>query len=97
MYAIQTNRSVHDQLDLPVLFAQVGHGVLEQQGVHPHLGPQQRHVAEDADKLLHAGLALGKVLLLAPGRPRHAAVAAQGRFAELLPLGELDGGSPGDV
>ena len=37
------------------------------------------------------------MLLLTPGRPCHAAVAARGRFAELLPLGELDGGSPRDV
>lgn len=57
-----------EPLDVPVFLAQDGDLVLEEDGVQPHLGVDQRHGAKPAGELVHAGLPLGKVVGVGPAR-----------------------------
>lgn len=57
-----------EPLDLPVFLAEDGDLVLEQNRVQSHLGVDQWHAAKPAGELVHAGLALGKVVRVRPAR-----------------------------
>ncbi len=57
-----------EPLDLPVFLAEDGDLVLKQNGVKSHLGVDQWHAAKPAGELVHAGLALGKVVWVRPAR-----------------------------
>lgn len=57
-----------EPLDVPVLLAEDGDLVLEQDGVQSHLRVDQRHGAKPAGELVHAGLSLGKVVGVGPAR-----------------------------
>lgn len=57
-----------EPLNLPVFLAEDGDLVLKQNGVQSHLGVDQWHTAKPAGELVHAGLALGKVVRVRPAR-----------------------------
>lgn len=57
-----------EPLDVPVFFAEDGDLVLEEHGVQPHLGVDERHGAKPAGELVHAGLPLGEVVRVGPAR-----------------------------
>lgn len=56
-----------DQLDLAVLFPQVGHRVAVQDGVEPQVRAQQRHVPEHGCERVETTLSLNEVVRIVPG------------------------------
>lgn len=74
-----------EPLDVPVFLAEDGDLILEQDGVQPHLGMDQRHGAKPAGELVHAGLPLGEVVRVGPARsPRRLGGRQKDNFRDVL-------------